>query len=58
MKIAMQDIFFVIDILYPEELNQFHNYFPFFPKRMKKLRNLANLHDKKEYLIKITNFKN
>ena len=50
--------FIEADVQYPEKLYELHNDLPFSPERMKieKVEKfVANLHDKKEYVIYITN---
>ena len=52
--------FLEVDVQYPEKLHELQNDLPFLLERTKiheveKL--VANLHDKKEYVILITNFK-
>ena len=53
-------IYFEVDAQYPKELPKLHNYLPFLPKWMKieKFENFtASLHEKKEYVMHIRNFK-
>ena len=58
MKKVMMDIFFEVDLQYPEKLQELHNDLPFLPERMKikKVKKLVgNLHYKTEYVIQIRN---
>ena len=53
----MKDIFYKIDVQYPEKLPKRHNDLPFLPETLERLDKLeklvANLHDKFEYVIYI-----
>ena len=52
--------FLDVDVQYPENLHEFHNYLPFLPGRMKneKVEKLVtNLQDKTEYVFHIRNLK-
>ena len=52
--------FLKVDIRYPENLHELHNYLPFLPERMKlgKVEKLVNnLHDINECIIRIRNSK-
>ena len=56
----MKNIFFKVDVQYPEKLHELHDDLPFLPEKMKtenveKL--VTNLHDKTEYFIHIRNLK-
>ena len=56
MKIKIQDIFFEVDIDYPEELFNLHKDLPFLPdsKKVNKVEKLVcDIEDQKKYVIHI-----
>ena len=60
MEKVMNNIFFEVDVQYPENLHELHNDLPIFPeiRKVDKVKKLvANLWDKKEYITHIRNLK-